>query len=276
MEFKFLAVQKIQRAGKLEEASTNGLAVTHSHFDLENPRHFINICPKKIREAAFSIPPEAFLWDERMIIRMAYEDNQVPEMDERLRLAFWAEYDRCFRLPQKMVQDNILRGICSRSFFESRYLAKWKIILLIITEPFEQKRSLNYAHHLSLSEMVKFIKLPIGIDVKTGLPDARMYAIKEKLFEYLNEKVNGSTIQKVDITQKSLNVNATITPDATRPLPQSPEEMEARIQELISQLSPAQAPTIILPTEAVIKEAGRVVDAEYLRLDKNRDNSHRE
>lgn len=247
----------------------------HPYLDFSNPQHFINICPAKIKAAALQIPHDAFLWNEQKIIRFAYEDNQIPEMDERLRLAFWAEYDRCFRQPIKMVMENILRGICSRSFFDSHYCSQWKIILLIITEPYEQKRSLNYAHHLALSEMIKMIRMPIREDIKTGLPDARMYAIKEKIFEYLNEKVNGSTIQKVEVNSK--NLHAVVQPPAFQ-APQSAEEMDERLNSLLSELQQGQltAPQTILPVERVIQEAGRVTDAEFVTLRSDRDNSHRE
>lgn len=230
-----------------------------------------------MREAILAIPHEYFDWDERKLIRYAYDNNEVPEMDERLRLAFWSEYDRCFEKPMNMVLKNIFSGICSQAWLEREYYTNNKRLMFIITEPFNQKKTLLYAHHLAFNEMIKLIKAPVGTDAKTGLPDARMYAIKEKLFEYLNEKVNGSTTQKVEINQKSLNVNATLpAPDTQAPPPQTPEEMEARVASLLRQLESGPQPTVIMPTESVIKEAGRVVDAEFINLRPNRDNSHRE
>lgn len=230
--------------------------------------------PKKVREAILAIPPERFLWDESKIIRFAYTDNIPPQMDGMLRLAFWAEYDRTAARGNNMVTAKICSGICSPTYFERYHCANIDIIQFITTEPFEQKKTSTYAHHLAVSEMVRLMKEPILTNTKTGLPDAQMWANKIKVFEYLDQRVNGPLPQH--IVSKNLNVNVEAeSPQHT--LPETPEELERRMNEIVAQLQgQPSAPRLQLPTELVQIEAGRVIDQEFVRLDKRRDNQHRE
>lgn len=237
------------------------LAVHHPH---------ISLYPTKIRETLSTVPEDEFLWPERKVIRFAYEDNLVPEMDERLRLSFWAEYDRCTPKGIRFSQERILTGICSRSFFEAHYCSNYKIMLLITMEPFEQKRSMVYAHHLSVSEMIRLIKDPTDANSKNG---PAIWANKIRVFEWLDQRINGPLPQHI----VSKNVNVNVDAPQTPALPQTPEELDQRLSQLMEQLNqPAITPQTQLPVELVSKEAGRVLDAEFVRDDKRRDNSHRE
>lgn len=235
---------------------------------------YLSLYPRKIRECLQSIPDDQLLWDEKKIIRHAYTDNRVPPMERRIRLSFWAEYDRCVVRGIRMEEKRILAGICSPYFFNEHYCPHNKIIQLITTEPYEQKKSMIYVHHLCVSEMEKMISEETDTNSKNG---PSMWANKIRVFEWLDQRINGPLPQH--IVSKNVNVNVEATaPQST--LPQSPEELDARLKELMHQLEGGNShqPQIQIqsPLEKVHIEAGRVVDAEFIREDKRRDNSHKE
>lgn len=231
----------------------------HPHLPLENPQHFINLCPPKMRDAILQIPHDWFLWEEHRLLREAYGSaGEIPDKDYELRISFWEEYNKQFQTCRQMRISKIVSGICSENFFYAYYCNRLARILFILQEPSVSKKRLMYGHHLAMAEVLKIIKMPIEKDVKTGLPDAKLLSVKAKLFEYLDQRVYGSVVQKIEQTSRNLNVNVEATPEQVG-IPTA-EDIDRQIIELEKEL-PQQLPPpreVILPIEAVIVEAGRV------------------
>lgn len=251
---------------------------SHPYLDFANDQHFINLAPKSIQDAILAIPNHYFEWNEKKILKEIY-NGILDDSDFELRLSFWEEYERCFAKKIQMRAVNIYTGIIAQQTFNQNFLKDAGRVLFMVTEPSFHKKRQKYTHHLLLNEILDIAKKPVKEDPKTGFPDSNLMNLKLKAYQYIDQRLNGSIIQRVEqrVDQRSVNVNINQDSESPRAIPQSPEELDTRLNELMSQIQalPPAAETI-MPTESVIKEAGRVVDAEFVRDDKRRDNSHKE
>jgi len=116
--------------------------------------------------------------------------------------------------------------------------------------------------------MIETLKLPILYNAKTGLPDAQLLTVKQKIYEYVDQRMHGSIIQRQQIDQRSLNVNVDATPEQVSATPESMDELDKKIKAL--ELELAQAPSLpppveVLPVESVTENVKTVLPAS-LRL----------
>ena len=233
-----------------------------------------------MRDAILEIPLDWFEWDEKKITVQVYK-GLFDENDYSLRLSFWEEYEACFESCQAMKTKNIVSGIMSEQTFYKNVLSSPGRLLFIITEPSFYKKRQKLIHHLALNKILDIVNAPIKEDAKTGLPDTKMMDLQFKAYQYIDQRLHGGIIQKhqVDQNTKNLHVHTTATQKGNQPIPNTVEDLDRRIAEVDAQLigntiAPSYEP--IAPVDAVHKEAGRVVDAEFVNLSSNRDNSHRE
>lgn len=194
--------------------------------------------------------------NEKKLIAKTYPDSIPHDMDYELRLSFWEEYNSRFESMTPMRINKIVSGICSISNFYDEICNDPGRLTFIITEPARTQNRMKYVFHLSLQEMLKVIKMKEEINVKTGTTDTKLMDIKYKIFEYLDQRLHGSLIQRVE--QKSLNVNVEATPEQIGM--QSMEEIDKRLEQLESE----NVLTLSAPKESfdmlekVKQEAGRV------------------
>lgn len=233
-------------------------------FDLSNPQHFINLVPASIREAVLRIPPELFELTERQLILRTFKAEVPDDLDSELRISFWDEYNDKFTDMKPMLIENIIKGICSRANFNSVILKNPYRTLYMVTEISVIKNRLKHAFHLHLNEMVRIGKMKEEINAKTGTTDTKLLDLKFKIFEYLDQRLHGSLIQRTQtqIEQKSVNVNINTTIESQ---PQTPEAIDMEIQKLEQELSQHQALPPAQPAEPIQmlmdkiqQEAGRV------------------
>lgn len=243
---------------------------TDDFFDFSNPQHFINLVPPRVKEEILKIPKDLLLLPETKLISRIYEDAIPDDLDYQLRLSFWDEYESRFKKCEEMRVNKIIEGVCSLATFYQNVITNHGRLLFIITQPSVVNNRLKYAFHLSMSEMIKLLKAPTPINSKTGVPDGKILDTKYKIFEYLDQRLHGSIIQRQSIEQKSLNINVDAT---SQQLPQTPDAIDQRLMELESEfrtieLPPRQAQIspneILSPMERVVIEAGRVT-ADFTR-----------
>lgn len=239
----------------------------------------MQLVPKRVRDAILEIPPEWFEWDEKKLLVQVY-NGALDDDDLQLRLSFWEEYESCFESCTPMKTENIIKGIISKACFYKNVLSSPGRVLFIITEPSYYKKRQKLIHHLALNRVLAITKEEIRYDAKTGLPDTKMMDLQLKAYQYIDQRLHGGLIQKHQVEQRSQNVNVNVHASTEiKQMPNNIDDIDKRIAAMEEELAgPALSPahTPISPTEAVHKEAGRVMDAEFVNLHSNRDNSHRE
>ena len=237
---------------------------SHPYLDFSNPQHFINLVPQIIKPGILEIPHQYFEFSEVKLMARLYGNEPPADLDFELRLSFWEEYERCFEKQLEMTIANITDGICSIQWFKNHILPDKLRLMFVITQPSKTKSRMRYAHHLSMLEMLKVLKMKEQVNTKTGLIDTKLMDIKFKIFEYLDQRIHGSLIQRVE--QKSLNMNVNTTMEELSK-PQTPEEIDFRIEQLEKELMP-QLPSpkeILSPMERTVIETGRITDPEFKR-----------
>lgn len=231
-------------------------------FDLENPQHFANLVPASLKQKILAIPAELLMLTEQKLIAQIYKAEPPDDLHYELRLAFWEEYEARFEKCEKMSIAKMCRGICHPNYFLHELSLNSAILTFIITEPTITKNRMKYAYHLSLNEMLKTLKRVEQVSAKTGLIDSKLMELKFKIFEYVDQRLHGSLIQRQET--KSINVNVKAEPEQVG-LPATADEIDKRLKELEVELleaarptQPAQLPQASTIMEKVVYEAGRV------------------
>lgn len=233
------------------------LALPHPFFETDNPKHFINLVPDSIRHACYQIPYEWFELEESQIIIKTFGPNGVPDVDAIYRLNFWEAYEANFEKEKHITLKDIV-GSNSTGYLHKSILTNPGRTLYLITEPTKAKSQIRFTHHLAVKTMIETLKMPILYNSKTGLPDSQLIAIKQKIFEYVDQRMHGSIIQKQQIQTTNTNQNLNVNVELGNPneaIPHSLEEVEAKIKALELELAqggalpPASSFMEVLPVE---------------------------
>lgn len=246
----------------------------HPYFDLQTPNHFINLVPGSVRNQILLIPHELLALSEDSLIIKAYKDATPSDLDYGLRLSFWEEYEDCFKDLKSMNMSKVCKGLCSYRHFIDTIIYDPIRLTFIITEPAISKQRLKYGYHLSLQEMIKIIKRKEEVNIKTGTTDTKLMDIKFKIFEYLDQRLHGSLIQRQEV--KSLNVNVEATAEQVG-YPTTTEEIDKQLRALELELGKQSLPPArdVSIMENVIKDAGRLLPQDkerFVRSDVTEDN----
>ncbi|MBX3017992.1 MAG: hypothetical protein KF767_08890 [Bdellovibrionaceae bacterium] len=194
--------------------------------DASNRHSLVNMLPGKMAEALQSIPLEVLSYTETELKRV----GNIGLTEERLREAFWLEYNFASLGGRIMNLPNIYNGVCRKEYW-------WKIIqkdaykmAFICLPPPAYRVQLKHMLTVALDQQLDILTRDHVLRDKQGNDigtDARLAAVKVKISEILMNRVYGSVTQKV-VTQNQ-NVNVEGTPDGEK---ESLEDIDRRIREL--------------------------------------------
>lgn len=233
----------------------------HPYLDIHNPQHFINLVPQKLRDLILEIPHNFFTYSEPKLIQEFF-NGEADESDIILRLNFWEEYNRCFLSLRQMKTEKICDGSMSPTNFYRYFSSHPGRLAFMITEPARTQNRLKYAFHLSVQNMIALIKKAEMINQKTGLPDSKLMSLKIDLFKYLDQRLHGSIIQKIE--QKNLNVNVETTPGEIANL-SIPADIDDKLKTIEAELAnyniqPPQLNPGVAIMDQIMEESGRVTE----------------
>jgi hypothetical protein len=235
-------------------------------YDEKNPRSVINLVWKEFaaKLRARSIGMERyFQMGERQLRRLV-----KPELNlQLLRMRFWTEYDLAQVHDRKIRRADLLRGICSDEAFENHVRDDGSIAYLLTPPPRYLSR-LEVMMNIGLDELADILTLPNEVD---GKLDKGLMAIKVKIWELLDEKVRGATVQRLAIHQK-------IETREISPEPQNLEQIEARLNQVKNQIKSAQSKEFYLPLESssVIVDAVTIDPVEVIAIGERDDEKNLE
>lgn len=235
---------------------------THQFLDTTNPQHFINLVPQKIKDLILQIPNDYFALSEKKLINKAYKDGVPEDVDMELRISFWQEYENKFEKSEPMNINSVCRGVCSSPHFYQNIATNPYRLLFIITEVPKVQTKIKLGYHLSLQKMLDLLKASPKINTKTGLPDAKVMDLQLKVFQYLDQRLHGSLIQRVET--KAVNVNVEAQAENKVNL-NSVEDIDKAISQLEIELSKPSLPNeprLLTPMDTLHMDAGRVSE-EY-------------
>lgn len=213
-------------------------------FDENDPRSVINVVNKDLqrifkraRDASTSNGTPALelfnLPEAELKSKLRAEFNIEPNIGEqRIRLAFWYEYEQAQLQFRKMEMDRIVAGVCRSDQF-LWYLKKPEIVAYILCPPTNYIKALQTAINYGVDELHEILSLPIR-DKHSGKINFGLVNAKLKIYQILDMRVNGAYTQKIEQTNKTmrLNVNSTLKEIGGQVNLNSMDDIQKRIKHL--------------------------------------------
>jgi hypothetical protein len=175
--------------------------------------------------------PDLFVQDEKALYKNLKHQKRTPTaVDNRLRLAFWQEYQRATTQNEGMKTQNLYMGVCSAEYYHTHYLNNPNKVAWLMCVPSSYEVAMKEALHFAIDQMRDILDLPLE-DKKTGKINFSLAALKFRIAEKLHTIVKGSVVQK--------NVNVNIGQDMATDrqiqeaiMSNNMEEIQKRIKEL--------------------------------------------
>jgi hypothetical protein len=209
-------------------------------FDENNPSSLINKVWKPlvpvVRNVAL-VYSELLLSEEARILAFCKPD----ERDQRLRLTFWDEYGLACAQKRLMRYQAVMWGNIGPEVWDQVYMKDRKKILFMITQPSSYSSSMRRILDIGVKRLHEIMELPILL--KNGSPDNKAIAQILKAFQLVDSRVKGSVVQRMQVDQRTLNINADASPKQAAQLTAETlgmmsmdelKEMEGKLQSLQS------------------------------------------
>jgi hypothetical protein len=205
--------------------------------DKSNPHSAVNLCPSAISKGIEAIPDELFslrpdqLAEKFRLGRDKY--TKESEIEEKLRIAFWREYDSAVENGRAMNMERICSGVCHVNTFKQMASNSFRLAY-ICTPPEDYVTTMQELLTIGLDQLRDILLQP-HVNPKTGLPDARMCDVKMRIIDSITLRVRGSVATRVETKNLNLNVEADTTKRALTEASQltDPQEIDRRLQELM-------------------------------------------
>lgn len=195
-------------------------------WDDEDPTSIPKIVPPYVGEKiikAYKDRPDLFVKNENELVALLVKEGARPTAtDRRLRLSFWEEYNRVVaglddattRYTRTMSIDNVVRGVCGKSYFTETYLKYPTLIAFLVCPPASYVRAIEESLTYGLDQLREILEIPNTDDVtetnrRTGVtttvkvPNYRIMELKAKIVMALHQQTKGSLV-KHEIDQKTM------------------------------------------------------------------------
>jgi hypothetical protein len=169
--------------------------------EFNNPRSVAYMVPKAIKALIEELDPWMLGCSERELRTKLKPD----ELDETLRLAFWDEYTVAVDAKRPMNMTNVYIRLCSKEMFYKKFITVPLRLAYMLRPPMDYTYKMRDLLEIGHRRMREVLELPILN--KQGNPDAKLIAEMVKIVALVENRVRGAVVQKVQMEQKSLNIN---------------------------------------------------------------------
>lgn len=176
--------------------------------DRDNPLSIISLAPMSIERAIMMIPDDVFEMSTNELLRKFRTEkyDQYTEVEEKLRISFWKEYERAVDTGRRIDIRALCAGICQERFFLRHMCGNSFRLAYLLTPPNDYVVTIEELLRLGL-EQIRDILLQPHVDDK-GRPDARMCEVKAKIVERVENRVKGMVAHRVETKNLNLNIEA--------------------------------------------------------------------
>lgn len=185
-------------------------------FNRMEPRAPINIVPPGMQRAmleAFQANPELFAMDETGLYQeLRTRGRQISPTDNRLRLAFWLEYDRCHSESRPFQTGNVFGGVCTKQAFFANYLTVPDKVAWMLLPPVDYAVRIREAHSFGLDQMRAILAINAEANGKVNV---KLMELQAKIFHMLDQREKGGYTQRQEIKQLSITASASQVQEAT-------------------------------------------------------------
>lgn len=227
-------------------------------YDLDDPRSLYNIVPAWLRDNIDSITNEHFFEKEDVLRRISGADARL----NRIRMAFWQEYDEAQHLMRNMDILNVSRGVGVSLAFLKHIFSQQTKLAFVLCAPTTYDVFLDEACNRGLSRLSEIIDIPLYDG--EGKPDHKSMELVLKAVAFIDMRKNGG------IVQKSMNVHAFTNDAQAKRFGKaiSSGELDKRLEELERKKQLMDARRTVGEQEVLMVEAGKTDDliAEFSRV----------
>lgn len=166
-------------------------------LDKEDPRSLYNIVPHWMKVAMDACDPKVLMLPEQRLREVSRADARL----NRIRMAFWAEYEEA----QSLVKNMDFYQITNRTGISGTYLKQYitqsqYTLAFVLNQPVEYSTFLEEALTSGLGRLREMLDMPF-MDPSTGEPDHKMMELILKATAFIDLRVHGG------ITEKRVSVN---------------------------------------------------------------------
>lgn len=179
-------------------------------FDKTNKMSFVNVFPDRLEAVLHRLRPKlpkVLCMNEIDLRKQLKPDDR----DEKLRLAFWDEYNLATSHGKKMSVNAICRGLMSWETWYTVYEPSDRKMMWILNQPVSYAAAMRNVLHKSTQRLMEIVSLPI-LDEK-GRPDSKVIVNILRAFQLVDMRVKGGIAQKVMIKQQSHHLHQSMSAD---------------------------------------------------------------
>ena len=205
------------KGGRPRIASPEAMAAIDRLYEGDNPDSLVNRLPHRlvpIFERVRQKLPRTLLAEEPDVRRYCTPN----ERDDRVRLSFWDEYNASTSIGKRMSLASIITGCVSWESWVTTYEPNDKRMLWIFTPPASYVHLMRQILHRGTERLLEIMNLPMIND--EGKVDAKVANLVLRAWQLADMRVKGAVTQKVQIEQKSMNLNLNTTDNAVHQLRQ--------------------------------------------------------
>lgn len=173
-------------------------------YDGHNPNALINRIPDRLVPVLERVKvklPRTLMLSEAEIRTYCSPD----ERDERVRLSFWDEYNAATAAGKRMSLQSVICGTCSWETWVTTFEPNNHKMLWVFTPPVSYAMAMRQILHRGTERLLEIMNLPIKN--KDGNVDSRVATLILKAWQLADLRIKGGIVQKMQVEQKSVNVN---------------------------------------------------------------------
>lgn len=204
-------------------------------FNRSDPGCVLNVVHGAMQAAfldASKARPDLFTLDEHSLGQKLRTEHKTPSVtDNRLRLAFWLEYERAVSRGKAMLMQNVFAGVCGASYFYREYIASPTRVAWLLCPPVDYQNKLREARDFGIDLLRSYLAVD-AIDPETKRPNTKLMELQAKIVSMLDQRLEGGYTQRQET--KALNLNFSTTQGAVSKATDSlsMEEMDRRLREI--------------------------------------------
>lgn len=219
--------------------------------DRDNPNSVVNLAPSAVSGFINAIPDEFFSMRADELAAVFRKDrgyDKETELEEKLRISFWREYDHAVDSGRMMILERICAGVCHTRVFTKLAQNSYRMAY-ICTPPEDYTTTMQELLKIGLDQLRDILLQPhIG---KDGLPNPRMCDVKMRIMESVTLRVRGSVAHRIETKNLNLNVEGEMGSGIRNEVKQltDPEEIDRRLKELMGETGTSQKELIDVTPE---------------------------
>lgn len=213
-------------------------------FDADNPKSLTNIAPCMVPyiERAMEVAPDLMGLDEHNLYKELNKLGHQPSaLDNRIRLSFWSQYEHAFLTNGKVTLTAVSAGVCRLDVLVKYLKKRPERVAWLICPPATHKtklyEALNYATEKMRDILEKDVMETVYIKDRKGRVvdtdtkvNTKLAELQIKIWHLLDQRVNGSVVQRIE--SKSLQVNVGDSGVRDKTISQSIADIDNKLRDL--------------------------------------------